>query len=140
MSGTESDEFFGTMATRLRNETHLSDLTFTAMDILPFKKDFVQFFFNELPLDPDEEITVSREFTLSSGDGQPDLVFRGHSWDLVVENKLGDQKYHFDQYGKTPLSKSRSLPRIGLIANHTVLGDSRMSPCHCGLPFLAKAK
>jgi hypothetical protein len=55
-----------------------------------------------------------------SGDGQPDFVFSAESWDLIVENKLWDRNYHFEQYGKTPLQPGRPLPCVGLIANHRV--------------------
>jgi len=117
-SASEFDQFFKTLAGRLRKETHLSDITYTAIELIPeFKKDFIRYFFEHL--NADEEIEVIREFPLPSADGQPDFVFRAESWDLIVENKIWDRKYHFDQYGKAPL-KPGKLVYVGLIANHAV--------------------
>jgi hypothetical protein len=122
MSDTEFEEFFRSMASRFRNENHLSDLTFTALELIPsFKMDFVRFFFEDLPSTAEDAIWITRESSLESGDGRPDLVFHGKDWDLVIENKLWDQNYHFDQYGKVPLFPHRtSPPRVGLIANHRI--------------------
>jgi hypothetical protein len=120
-SATEFREFFRTLARRLRNETHLSDITYSAIEVIPeFKKDFVHYFFSDL--NTDEDIEVRREFALPGNDGQPDLVFSGESWDLIVENKIWDENYHFDQYGKAPLYPQKPIPRVGLIANRHVGG------------------
>lgn len=61
---------------------------------------------------------MTREFTLPSGAGQPDFVFRAQSWDLIIENKIWDRHYHFDQYG-TRLEPNKKI-HVGLIANHAV--------------------
>ena len=119
MNASEFDQFFKTLVRRLRNETHLSDITYTAIELIPgFKKDFIRYFFEDL--NTDEEIEVMREFRMPSGDGQPDSRFRAESWDLIVENKIWDRNYHFSQYGLAPLEAGRPLPRVGLIANHRV--------------------
>ena len=120
MNSPEFNQFFRVLVSRFRKETHLSDITFTALEVVPgFKEDFVHFFFADLSTA--EEIEVTREFWLPSGDGQPDFVFQCESWDLIVENKLWDRNYHFTQYGVTPLSPGKPT-YMGLIANHTV-GD-----------------
>src|SRR5208283_87443 len=115
----EFQEFFTQLARRFCNENHLSDFTYTALQTIPeFKKDFVRFFFRNL--ETDDDIEVFREFPLDSDDGRPDFVFRCNLWDLIVENKIWDRNYHFEQYGKKPLSPGKSLPFVGLIANHKV--------------------
>ncbi len=120
MTENDFEEFFGAMAKRFRNETHLSDLTFTALELIPeFKKDFLHFFFPDLSFKDEDEIAVYREFSLGSSNGQPDLVFQSRNWDAIVENKLWDQNYHFDQYGAKPISP-RKPTHTGLIANHSV--------------------
>jgi len=118
MKGAEFDQFFKTLVRRLRKEIHLSDITYTAIEVIPgFKEDFIHYFFPAL--DTNEEIEVTREFALASGDGQPDFVFSAESWDLIVENKIWDRNYHFHQYGKAPLEPGK-LVYVGLIANHAV--------------------
>jgi hypothetical protein len=119
----EFRQFFKTLARRLRNETDLSDVTYSALQVIDeFKKDFVRYFFH---FNTDKDISVIREFPMPSGDGQPDFVFSAESWDLIVENKIWDENYHFDQYGTTPLGAGRPLPHVGLIANHRVSGMPR---------------
>jgi hypothetical protein len=116
---SEFDQFFKTLVRRLRNETHLSDITYTAIEVVPgLKEDFVHYFFPNL--NTREDIELTREFRVPSGDGQPDFVFRAESWDLIVENKIWDRHYHFEQYGRAPLGPGRPLPYVGLIANHPV--------------------
>ena len=116
---SELDRFFKMLVRRLRNETHLSDITYTAIEVVPgFKEDFVHYFFPDLNTDGD--IEVKRESAMPSGDGQPDFVFSTESWDLIVENKIWDRNYHFKQYGRAPLQPGKPLPRVGLIANHRV--------------------
>jgi hypothetical protein len=118
-STSEFDQFFKALARRLRNETHLSDITYTAIELIPeFKKDFIRYFFEDL--NANEEIEVRRESRMPSGAGQPDFVFRAESWDLIVENKIWDDNYHFEQYRRAPLQPGRPLPYVGLIANHRV--------------------
>jgi len=116
--------FFTELAQRFRNENDLSDFTYVALEAIPeFKKDFVRFFHPLLEIG-DDEIQVIREFTLESTDeqpsGRPDFLLRCGSWDLIVENKIGDRNYHFDQYGIKPLLSGREKPHVGLIANHRV--------------------
>ena len=110
----ELDQFFSKLAGRLRKEPALSDITYTALETIPgFKKDFVRFFHPKL--DCDGDIEVFREFRLKAG-GQPDFVLqRGNSWDLIIENKIWDDNYHFDEYGKSPL-RDEAPTKLGLIA------------------------
>jgi hypothetical protein len=100
-------QFFTELAQRFCNENDLSDFTYVALEVIPeFKKDFVRFFHPSLEIGNDE-IQVVREFTLESTDEQPssrpDFLLRCGSWDLIVENKIWDRNYHFDQYGVKPL-------------------------------------
>src|SRR6185436_13492922 len=116
-----SDEFhflFKTLARRFRKETHLSDLTFTVLEVIPtFRRDFVQFF-HPLPIREDEKIEVTREFVLESGDGRPDFVFQGDAWYLIVENKLSDRNYHAPYLANQLRAGCPTC--FGLITNHQV--------------------
>lgn len=124
MDTPEFHVFFRNLANRFRHETHLSDITFTALITIPgFKRDFIRFFFSDIEVANEDEIEVIREGRLQSGDGQPDFILRGSTWDLLVENKIEDRNYHFQQYGKEPLSEGRPIPRVGLLANHPVSQD-----------------
>jgi hypothetical protein len=106
--------FFRYLATRCCQELHLSDVTYAMLEAVPeFKKDFVHFFYPDLPVE--EEIEVLRECVLPTGGGQPDFLFRAPSWRLIVENKLDDPHHHFEQY-----SGADPNARLGLIANHQV--------------------
>ena len=61
MSLAEFDQFFKTLAKRFRNETDLSDLTYTAIEVIPgFKKDFIRYFFSDLDMDGDIEVARER--------------------------------------------------------------------------------
>src|SRR6266536_5427995 len=116
-TASEFGRFFKTLARRFRNETHLSDMTYTTIQVIPrFRDDFIHYFFDHL--DTNESIEVKREHRLPGG-GQPDFVFVAQSWDLIVENKIWDKEYH-PEYGKAPLREGRPLPKVGLIANHRV--------------------
>ena len=58
MNATDFDQFFKALGRRLRSETHLSDITYTAIEVIPgFKEDFLHYFFPELNAD---EIEVTR--------------------------------------------------------------------------------
>jgi hypothetical protein len=120
----ELDEFFTKLASRLRKETALSDITYAALETIPgFKTDFAQFFHRSIPCGGD--IEVFREYRLKSG-GQPDFVFQlGKSWDLIVENKIWDENCHFDEYGVSPI-RDRIPTKVALIAVRQI-----QAPPHC---------
>lgn len=93
----DTKAFFHRLASRLRTENPLSDITYTALDIIPsFKADFIRFFYADIPVDG--SIDMTREQWLPSASGRPDFVFRAGRWNLIMENKIWDKHYHWDEY------------------------------------------
>jgi len=108
-------KFFRSLALRHRSEPALSDVTYAVLKTVPdLRQDFVQFFYPNL--NGAETFRVEREFTLPEG-GRPDFVLHSPTWDLIVENKIWDQNYHFNEY--QAVDPERKTYRA-LLANHRV--------------------
>ncbi len=107
---TQFELIFHKLATRLRNENNLSDLTWAFCEIEPeFKFLFLKFFFREIK--KEDEINLLREY--SQNKCRPDFYFKIGSLEYIIEVKNYDRNDHFMQYG----TEFRSA-KFGWIANY----------------------
>lgn len=88
-------KFFLNMASRLRNENDLSDITWAMCESSKsFNSEFVRFFFDDIDAD---NIYLEREKT--NDDCRPDFFFECGEKTYLIECKIGDRKnHHFNQY------------------------------------------
>jgi len=115
MHDSSLSTFFKSLAIRRGTEPPLSDVTYAVLKtVADFRRDFIQFFYPEL--NGAEAIRIEREFTLPNG-ARPDFVLRAPTWDLIIENKIWDRNYHFNEY--QTVDPERKTYRA-LLANHRV--------------------
>lgn len=115
-------EFGRILGTRQYSENNLSNFTYATLKSIPgFKKDFINYF---LPFDAQIEhadgIEVKRELEFQKVDrsfGRADLHFSAPEWKLLLENKIDDRNYRFEDY-----RNDKSNTYYGLITNHEVIG------------------
>lgn len=84
------------LSIRFRNENDLSDLIWSLCEVsTAFQGLFVSFFFKELS-DNKEYIELKREYCC--GSSRADFYFAVKQNEYLIEVKLYDTNYHFDQY------------------------------------------
>ena len=119
-------DLFTNIAARLRNENSLSDVTWAFAKSHPqFLKLFVEFF--DLSIDQKLSTEIYREYPLGTckiGTDtlacRPDWVIEnGSDSALIIENKIDDRNYHFEQYHKAAIEKFKKTG-FALIANHNL--------------------
>ena len=99
------------MASRLRNENDLSDITWAMCESsAKFNSDFVKFFFADVDA---KNIYLERE--KSNDDSRPDFYFECNELTYLIECKIYDTNHHFDQY----IKKFKIKPeQLGYITNY----------------------
>ncbi len=86
---------FSNLSKRLRSENNLSDITWALAETFhEFKEKVMKFFFPELKDCKNVEIT--REKIL--GGSRPDFFAEFDGKNFVIENKIENTNYHFQQY------------------------------------------
>lgn len=109
-------EFISNLSYRFRSENDLSDVTWTMCQTSDrFQCVFLRFFFPWLKKDCCE-VYITRE--QSNDDSRPDFVFEYDGETYVIENKIGDQNHHFEQYLKT---FKIDAAHLGYIANYSIV-------------------
>ena len=118
--------FFRTLAIRQSNENDLSDFLWAVMEVVPkLKSDFCKYF--SFDSSNDEPIEVQREEVISTG--RPDFMVKSSKPELIVEVKLNDRDYHFDQYNS---AFSGQGVKFGLLTNHRIGKDDYQKASHLG--------
>jgi len=105
---------FRDLGKRLTKENHLSDITWAlANNIEEFRKLFMDLFkFEATGQDP---VGLEREKMLENG-SRPDFLLDLGDRYLLIENKIYDRNYHFDQYSGPLDGKKKGT--FGIIINH----------------------
>lgn len=110
------EKFIINLSYRFKSENDLSDITWTMCQTSErFQLVFLRFFFPWLKKDC-ANVYIFRE--KSKDDSRPDFVFEYRNEKYVIENKIGDQKQHFEQYLRTFKIEANNL---GYIANYTIV-------------------
>ncbi|MFH0811774.1 MAG: hypothetical protein V2A69_02905 [Pseudomonadota bacterium] len=105
---------FKDLGTRLTKENHLSDLTWAiGKNCANFLEAFMGLFGFQFNIN--DPWDVIREYSLQEG-GRPDLVVLNGDKLFIVENKIDDRNYHFEDYGT--FVKDNKATAFGLIVNH----------------------
>jgi hypothetical protein len=110
--------FFESLAERFGGaETKLSDVTYAMLNSnSEFLLEFAKFF--GFSIHDNQPCEVEREYPLGNGFRVDLAIKQGQSEVYLIENKIFDGNYHFDDYGGSPVGKTAK--GFGLIANHTV--------------------
>lgn len=96
-------------------ENNLSDITFYVFNCsINFRNFFLKVFFSELN-DIPEYVEIKREAVSDDKESRIDFKFIINGNIYLIENKIGDRNYHYDQY-----KKSYPNCKIGFIANYDV--------------------
>jgi hypothetical protein len=89
--------FFEKLGSRLKNENHLSDITFAICESSNlFRKIFLDFFF-ENQIDYSHEVDIKREYFGING-ARPDFRVFNNGNEFIIEVKIYDSNHHFEQY------------------------------------------
>ena len=111
----------------MRNENDLSDFIWAACASSEWFKSFVLNFFFPNRFTPDEIRNIEIEREKSIGVGRPDFYFQDkNGLTYYIENKIGDENHHFDQYTKKSPSKEEreagftDPDKLGYIANYEI--------------------
>lgn len=113
---TITKQFFEVLATRLRNENDLSDITWTMIQISPFfKEKWLKFFFKNIRIE--DIFSIEREVCDAKGMGQRvDFHITTFSdVNYIIEVKIGDQNQHFGFYDDAFIV---TKDRFGYITNY----------------------
>jgi len=102
------------LGTRLSRENDLSDITWAlsknSVNFLGALMELFRFQFNI-----NDPWDVIREYSLQEG-GRPDFVVFNGDKRFIIENKINDRNYHFENYGT--FVKDNEATGFGLIVNH----------------------
>ncbi|MDE6578329.1 MAG: PD-(D/E)XK nuclease family protein [Muribaculaceae bacterium] len=92
--------FFEKLASRLKSENDLSDITWAmAHTSSKFTTAFIQFFFKDIiPVEKSSSIFIEREW--SKDNSRPDFYFTYEDNHFLIENKIYDREQHFEEYVK----------------------------------------
>lgn len=102
------------LGTRLSKENHLSDLTWAiGKNCVNFLEAFMELFGFQFNIN--DPCDVIREYSLQAG-GRPDLVVLNGDKFFIIENKINDRNYHFENYGT--FVRDNKATGFGLIINH----------------------
>jgi hypothetical protein len=115
------ESIFKDLGKRLTKENHLSDITWAlANNLEEFRKLFMDLFkFETTGQDP---VVINREYVLKNG-SRPDFLFELGDKYLIIENKIYDRNYHFEQY--TVSIEGKKQGTFGIIVNHKMDAASR---------------
>ncbi len=115
------ENIFRDLGKRLTKENHLSDITWAlANNIEEFRKLIMDLFkFEDTGKEP---VDFNRENALKNG-SRPDFLLELGDRYLVIENKIYDRNYHFEQYSEPREGKKKGT--FGIIINHKMDGASR---------------
>ena len=105
---------FKDLGTRLQTENNLSDMTWA---IAKLSKTFMKAFINhlELPFQDNVPYFFYREISLNES-CRPDFLFEQGNNRFIIENKIYDTNYHFEQY--TSHREAKNITGFGIISNH----------------------
>ena len=112
---------FSDLGSHLQSENNLSDVTWAlATNIENFMKTFIELFGFSFQ----EKVPYSFQREVSSGEnGRPDFIFEQGDKQYIIENKIYDTDYHFEQYAL--LRRAKNYVGIGIIINHKLDGVSQ---------------
>jgi hypothetical protein len=113
---------FRDFGTRLSSENDLSDFTWAmGKNFGEFLHAFMDFF--GFDYDAEAPWEVFREYILKDG-SRPDLVVKNGSSLFVIESKVYDKYYHFEQYRKASPPDGENLKGLSIIVNHKIDANS----------------
>jgi hypothetical protein len=107
------NSFLKNLSQRLNSENNLSDITWALCQTSPlFKISFLKFIFGNNKIDFTKPFDLFREYSETNTD-RPDFYFQCEQEEYIIEVKIYDRKYHFDQY-------KNAFPNayFGFIANY----------------------
>jgi hypothetical protein len=105
---------FADLGHRMRNENHLSDVTWAFAQNSPaFLMSFAEVFGFAIG----ERAEISREVPLGDG-GRVDFLIKSGDATFLIENKLYDINYHLREYKASPEGQKAS--GLAIIANHSL--------------------
>ena len=130
---TVTQQIFQKLSERLGNETNLSDITWALLEVIDeFRNDVWKILSGE-----DSKgalIETAREYRFENGK-QVDFVFKTASTWLLVENKIGDRNYHFEDYTQAAreIENTEHVRVINcLLTAHTLTGKSDLDAKQAG--------
>lgn len=117
------DGFFKDLGARFDRENDLSDITWAlANNCREFLHAFMEFFGFEF--EPDLPAEILREESFGEG-SRPDFLVEHGTSVFLVENKIDDQHYHIEKYGKLRSIRKKPVVARGLITNHVIDTETR---------------
>jgi len=117
------ERLFKDLGSRFSDENDLSDLTWAlAKNSETFLKSLVEFF--NFHIDQEVPTEIIREYPLKEG-SRPDFAIVNGDVLFIIENKIYDRNYHFDQYAKSSAPEGKKIGGFGIIVNHTIDNDSK---------------
>jgi len=117
------ERLFKDLGSRFSDENDLSDLTWAlAKNSETFLKAVVEFF--DFRINKEVPTEIIREYPFKEG-SRPDFVIVNGDVLFIIENKIYDRNYHFDQYAKSSAPEGKKIEGLGIIVNHTIDDDSK---------------
>jgi len=108
-------EFFELLSEKYYKENDLSNIVWILCSTsLNFRAVFLKFIFGDI-FDRIELINIEREFISENNNSRVDFKFESQNKTYLIENKIYDRNYHYDEY-----LKNYPNCEIGFISNYRV--------------------